>query len=117
MQDSYRTCLINGYLVVENLKNKEVSVFTSVVERQDLSEKGLLTSEKILREAHKRSRKLPIYYFCGFATHDPSYRGFYSAHFSCNDTKVIDWDGNVRSDFQDKIDKNLKVSKKMNKNA
>lgn len=117
VQNSYRTCLINGYLVVENLNSKDVSIFTSVVERQDLAEKGLLASKGILQEAYRRSLELPIYYFCGFATHDPSYRGFYSAHFSCNDTKVIDWDGNVRSDFQDKINANLKVSKEMNKNA
>ena len=111
IQNSYRTCLINGYLIIVNLKNNHISVFTSEVERQDLAEKGLLDSEEILQEAHRRSRELPIYYFCGFATHDPSYRGFYSAHFSCNDTKVIDWNGNVRSDFQDKINKNLRISK------
>ena len=115
VQNSYRTCLINGYLVVENLKSKHISVFTSKVERQDLAEKGLLDSEEILQEAHRRSRELPIYYFCGFATHDPSYRGFYSAHFSCVNTKVIDWNGNVKSDFQDKINTNLKISKEMNK--
>ncbi len=117
VQDSYRSCLINGYLVVENLKNGAISAFTSEVERQDLAEKGLLASNEILQEAYRRSRELPIYYFCGFATHDPSHRGFYSAHFSCNDTKVIDWDGKVCPDFQGKINKNLRVSKVINKGA
>lgn len=117
IQNSYRTCLINGYLIIENLKAGVISVFTSEVERQDLAEKGLLNSDDILQEAHKKSREMPLYYFCGFATHDPSYRGFYSAHFSCNDTKVIDWEGNVRKDFQDKINKNLRISKESNKNA
>lgn len=117
VQKSYRACLINGYLIIENLMDGTVSIFTSEVERQDLAEKGLLDSDDILQEAHMRSRKLPIYYFCGFATHDPSYRGFYSAHFSCNDTKVIDWKGNIRSDFQEKISKNLRISKELNKNV
>lgn len=111
IQNSYRTSLINGYLIVEHLNNDHVSVFTSEVERQDLAEKEMLGNEEILGEAYRRSRKLPIYYFCGFATHDPSYRGYYSAHFSSDDTKVIDWNGNVRSDFQEKIYKNLKVAK------
>ncbi|MDP8229864.1 MAG: hypothetical protein P9L93_02045 [Candidatus Gorgyraea atricola] len=115
VQKSYRVCLINGYLIIENLSDGSVSVFTSEVERQDLAEKGLLDSDDILQEARKRSRNLPIYYFCGFATHDPSYRGFYSAHFSCNEIKVIDWEGNVRSDFQDKVDKNLRISQELNK--
>lgn len=117
VQKSYRICLINGYLIIENLGDGTVSVFTSEVERQDLAEKGLLDSDDILQEAHKRSRNLPIYYFCGFATYDPSYRGFYSAHFSCNDTKVIDWEGIIRPDFQEKINKNLRISKELNKNA
>jgi len=117
VQNSYRISLLNGYLIIENLTINSVSVFSSEVERQDLSEKGFLDNEEILTEAHKRSRELPMYYFCGFATHDPSYRGFYTGHFSSNDTKVIDWNGNVRSDFQDKIYKNLKVAKEMNKNA
>jgi hypothetical protein len=115
IQISYRTCLINGYLIIENLNSNHISVFTSEVERQDLAERGLLDSEEIIREAHRRSRELPIYYFCGFATHDPSYRGFYSAHFSCNDTKVINWNGNVISDFQDEINKNLRISKEINR--
>lgn len=111
IQNCYRTSLINGYLIVEQLNNNRVSVFTSEVERLDLVEKGIHNNEEILDEAYKRSRKLPIYYFCGFATYDLSHRGFYSTHFSSNNTKVVDWNGNVRSDFQKKISRNLKISR------
>lgn len=108
VQNSYRTSLLNGYLIVEHLNQQHTSVFTSEVERQDLVEMGLEDNEEILAEAYKRSHALPIYYFCGFATHDPTYRGFYSVHVSSNDTKVVDWNGNVRPDFQEKIYKNLR---------
>jgi len=104
---TYRVSFINGFLVIDYLTDNKRIAFTSPVERKDLNDCGIDKDSELLKEIYRRSDSLPLYYFCGFATYDPSHRGYYRAHLSCNNNKVIDKGGNIAPEYLEEIAKNI----------
>ena len=104
---TYRISFINGFLVIDYLTDNKRITFTSRVERKDLKNYDTEKDSELLKEIYKRSDSLPLYYFCGFAAYDSSYRGYYRFHFSCNDKKVIDKNGKIDPEYLKEIVKNI----------
>jgi len=108
---AYRTLFVCGFLIYEVLQEKKMYIITSEVERRDLIGMSDEDKKRLIAEIKDYVDKQPIYYFCGFGMHDHKNRGYYAAHFSCNEKKVIDKDGNIQEDFEKNIIRNIKEGK------
>lgn len=104
----YRISFARAFLVLDYITEGKRSVFVNNVERPDLKGYQIMNDSELLNLIYSESDSQPFYYFCGFATHYPNHRGFYTHHISSGDVKVVDKSGHIRKDFVDKITTNIK---------